>query len=138
MVRHNRTGVKMTFCWGAPRQMSNRIGVKFLLAQKGAVRPPGTAHSLTQAGPLGCRGHPATKKTPGRVHCFAARPPGLTLARPLGRCGHAEKKSAFVFFRCAASGIRSLTHTPSKKKYINAVCLLGRRGYRTKQKKGSS
>ena len=51
-----------------------------------AAWPPRTAHSLTQGGPLGRRGHPANKNTGARL-CFC----------------------------CAASRNRSLTHTEQKK-----------------------
>ena len=61
------------------------------------------------------------QKTPGRVYCFAARPPGTAHSLTQGRRGHPEKHNKQTpghvhFFCCAASRNRSLTNTPSQKK----------------------
>ena len=84
-------------------------GRLFLLA----AQPPGTAHSITQAGTLG-RGHPAKKNT-GARSWFAARPPrtahSLTQAGPLGRCHPGKKRPGCVHgFAAWALTAHSPTH----------------------------
>ena len=76
-----------------------------------AVRPPGTAHSLTQARPLGRRGHPTTKNTGARlvVSCAASRNRSLTHAGGAIGTPRPPPRAAFICC-CAASQNRSLTH----------------------------